>query len=127
MKTHLVIAVVIQHHPISHDIKYFPEIFQQMTSVCDLWIMVLDKGYDAKCIREYLRNRNIRDCITHKNYKINPNETSDQENYNRICCDVLCMAQVRVSQDRNKYEKIAEKYLALIYIASFLMYCMVLR
>jgi hypothetical protein len=34
MATQLVIAVVIQHHhPISHDIRHFPELFQQIMIV----------------------------------------------------------------------------------------------
>ena len=30
-----------------------------------------DKGYDAKYIQEYLRNRNIADCIPKRNFKSN--------------------------------------------------------
>ena len=47
MKTQLV-CVVIQHHPVSHDIKHFPELFKQMAAVIPMWIMVLDKGYDSE-------------------------------------------------------------------------------
>ena len=44
MKTQLICAVVIGHHPISHDIKHFPQLFSQMIAVTPMWIMVLDKG-----------------------------------------------------------------------------------
>jgi hypothetical protein len=44
MTTQLVIAVVIQHHPVSHDIKHFPELFQHMMIVTVPCIFVLDKG-----------------------------------------------------------------------------------
>lgn len=43
MKTQLGCVVVIQHHPISHDIKHFPKLFSQMLDVVTMQIMVLDK------------------------------------------------------------------------------------
>ena len=36
---------------------------KQITSV------YADKGYDSKAIREYLKSRNILDCISHRNFK----------------------------------------------------------
>ena len=67
MKTHLVCAVVIQHHPISHDIKHFPELFQQMMLVTTPWIMVLDKGYDAEPVHKMIRNHKILSIIPTRN------------------------------------------------------------
>ena len=48
MKSQLICAVVIQHHPVSHDIKHFPKLFSQMLDVTPMSTMVLDKGYDSK-------------------------------------------------------------------------------
>ena len=47
MKSQLICAVVIQHHPVSHDTKYFSKLFSQMLGILPMNIMVLDKGYDA--------------------------------------------------------------------------------
>jgi hypothetical protein len=38
------VCVVIQHHPIGHDVRHFPEILKQMTAVANPWIFVLDMG-----------------------------------------------------------------------------------
>jgi len=59
VKSQLVCAVVIQHHPISHDIKHFPQLFRQMTNVVAIWIMVLDKGYDSEPVHKIIRNQNV--------------------------------------------------------------------
>ena len=67
MKTQLVCAVVIQHHPVSHDIKHFPELFQQMMLVTTPWIMVLDKGYDAEPVHKMIRNHKILSMIPTRN------------------------------------------------------------
>ena len=63
MESQLVCAVVIQHHPISHDIKHFPQLFRQMTGIVSMWIMVLDKGYDAEPIHKMIRNQNVISMI----------------------------------------------------------------
>jgi len=63
MSTQLVCVVVIQHHPVSHDIKHFPEIFQQMTVVAMPWIMVLDKGYDSEQVHQMIRGSNVLSMI----------------------------------------------------------------
>ena len=42
-----------------------------------------DKGYDSKSIREYLRKRNIVDCIPKRNYKTNNKQSPHQNNYNK--------------------------------------------
>ena len=63
MKTQLVCAVVIQHHPVSHDIKHFPRLFSQMVAITPMSVMVLDKGYDAEPIHQMIRNENILSMI----------------------------------------------------------------
>jgi hypothetical protein len=67
MKTQLVCVVVIQHHPVSHDIRHFPEIFQQMMTVAVPWIFVLDKGYDAEWVHHMIRNQKILSMIPVRN------------------------------------------------------------
>jgi transposase len=67
MKTQLVIAVVMQHHLISHEIRHFSELFQQMTTVAVPWIFVLDKGYDAEWVHQMIRNRKILSMIPIRN------------------------------------------------------------
>jgi hypothetical protein len=44
MTTQPVIAVVIEHHAISHDIRHFTQILEWITSVTRPWIFVLDHG-----------------------------------------------------------------------------------
>ena len=63
MKTQLICAVVIQHHPVSHDIKHFPQLFSQMVAVTPMNIMVLDKGYDAESVHKMIRNQNVISVI----------------------------------------------------------------
>ena len=89
-----------------------------------------DKGYDSTTIREYLRNRNIKDCIPHRNFKTNTNETSDKNNYNKTRYVVerfFAWLKCGFHRIRIRYERVAENYLAFLNIASFLMYCRVLR
>ena len=63
MKSQLVCAVVIQHHPVSHDIKHFPQLFAQMLEVTTMWIMVLDRGYDAEWVHQMIQDENVRSMI----------------------------------------------------------------
>ena len=67
MATQLVCVVVIQHHPVSHDIRHFPELFQQMLTVAVPWIFVLDKGYDAEWVHHMIRNQKILSMIPVRN------------------------------------------------------------
>ena len=80
MKTQLICVVVIQHHLVYHDIRHFPELFQQMMTVAIPWIFVLDKGYDAELFHQMINSQKIlsiipvrnRDClisITHDEYR----------------------------------------------------------
>ncbi len=67
MKTQLVCAVVIQHHPVSHDVKHFPEILKRMTRVTDPWIFVLDKGYDSEHVHQMIQKNNAISMIPTRN------------------------------------------------------------
>jgi len=63
MKSQIICAVVIQHHPISHDIKHFPKLFSQMLDVVAMNVMVLDKGYDSEPIHKMIRDENVLSMI----------------------------------------------------------------
>ncbi len=67
MKSQLICAVVVQHHPISHDIRAFPKLFYQMLDVVPMNIMVLDKGYDAESVHKMIRDENILSMIPVRN------------------------------------------------------------
>lgn len=57
----------IQNHPISHDIRYFPELLSQMIAIIPIWIMVLDKEYDAEPIYKIIQDENILSMIPTRN------------------------------------------------------------
>ena len=67
MKSQIICAVVIQHHPISHDSKHFPKLFSQMLDIIPMKVMVLDKGYDAEPIHKMIRDENIISMIPTRN------------------------------------------------------------
>ena len=67
MKSQLICAVLIQHHPVSHDIKHFPKLFSQMLDVSPMNIMVLDKGYDAESVHKMIRDENVLSIIPVRN------------------------------------------------------------
>ncbi|KER05352.1 methionyl-tRNA formyltransferase protein [Marine Group I thaumarchaeote SCGC AAA799-E16] len=99
------------------------EMIQQIVSV------YADKGYDAKYIRMYLRNRNLACCIPYKkNSKLMQNNA--QRNYNKTRYVVerfFAWLKCGFRRTAIRYERVAENYLGFINIASFLMYCRVLR
>ncbi len=89
-----------------------------------------DKGYDSKIIRDYLKNRNIKDCIPKRNFKMKSNKKTNQNNYNKTRYVVerfFAWLKNGFHRTRIRYEKIAENYLAFVNIASIMMYCRVLR
>ena len=89
-----------------------------------------DKGYDSGTIRDYLKNRNITPCIPKRNFKKNNNEKYSYKNYNKVRFVVerfFAWLKNGFHRTRIRYERNAENYLGLINIASFLMYCRVLR
>jgi len=84
-----------------------------------------DKGYDSKTIREYLKSRNIVDCIPHRNFKTRNNQTNNQDNYNKTRYVVerfFAWLKNGLHRTRIRYERIAENYLAFVNIASIMMY-----
>ena len=89
-----------------------------------------DKGYDAKYIRDYLRNHSIGCCIPYKSNSkfILQNENYKHYNKTRFVVEIFFVwLKNGFHRTRIRYERNAENYLGLINIASFLMYCRVLR
>ena len=89
-----------------------------------------DKGYDSTSIREYLKNRNIVPRIPFRKNNNLQSKNKSYKKYNRVRYVVerfFAWLKNGFHRTRIRYEKIAENYLGLINIASFLMYCRVLR
>ena len=88
-----------------------------------------DKGYDSYSIRGYLVNRNIKDCIPHRNFKTRTNKSGDQSKYNKTRFTVerfFAWLKCGFHRTRIRYERIAKNYLAFVNIASIMMYWRVL-
>ena len=117
-----------------HDSARFIDVMENISDYLDddsierIVAVYADKGYDAKYIREYLRNRNIRDCIPYRNFKTRNNKTN-QNKYNRTRYVVerfFAWLKCGFHRVSIRYERIAENYLAFLNIASILMYWRVL-
>lgn len=89
-----------------------------------------DKGYDSTSIRDYLKNRNINDCIP---FRKNANQTCKNKSYKKynsvryVVERFFAWLKNGFRRTAIRYERVAENYLGLVNIASFLMYCRVLR
>jgi len=118
-----------------HDSTKFVDVMENISEYLDddaieqIVSVYADKGYDAKRIREYLRNRNIRDCIPYRTNSRTIPQNNTQNNYNktryvveRFFAWLKCGFRKMVI----RYERRAENYESLITIASFMMYCRVL-
>ena len=66
-----------------HDSTKFVDVMESIPNYLDdstiqqIVAVYADKGYDSKTIREYLKNRNIKDCILYRNYKTKCNEITN--------------------------------------------------
>ena len=88
-----------------------------------------DKGYDASIIRNYLKNRNINDCIPKRNFKTKHNQTETKNNYNKTRFVVerfFAWLKNGFHKTRIRYEKNCDNYLGFVYLASIVMYWRVL-
>ena len=88
-----------------------------------------DKGYDAGFIRSYLEKRKIRDYSIQEKNKTG-HDTSEQYTCNKTRYVVerfFAWLKCGFRRTMIRYEKNAENYLGMVNIASFLMYCRVLR
>ena len=118
-----------------HDSARFIDVMENISDYLDddsieqIVSVYADKGYYAKKIREYLRNRDIRDRIPHRNFKPRNNKRANQNNYNKTRYVVerfFAWLKWGFHRTRIRYERLAENYLAFLNIASFLMYWRVL-
>jgi len=99
-------------------------------SVKQITSVYADKGYDSKIIRNYLKNRNIADCIPYRTNSriILQNDTQNSYNKTRFVVErFFAWLKNGFHRTRIRYERLVENYLGFINIASFLMYCRVLR
>ena len=119
-----------------HDSTKLIHVMENISDFLDDSMMVeiasvyADKGYDSGTIRDYLKNKNIIPCIPKRNFKKNNNEKYSYKNYNKVRFVVerfFAWLKNGFHRTRIRYERNAENYLGLINIASFLMYCRVLR
>ena len=120
-----------------HDSTKFVDVMESISdfvndSMIDEIITVYaDKRYDAKYIRNYLRCNGIGCCIPYKSNSkfIIPKKYTKQIQQNKVCSAERFFAWLKngFHKTRIRYERNAENYLGLINIASFLMYCRVLR
>ncbi|GEM_PF-165952 len=88
-----------------------------------------DKGYDARYIRNYLRNNGIACCIPYKTNSKFVLQRNLQTNYNRTRFVVerfFAWLKCGFHRIRIRYERIAENYLGFINVASIMMYWRVL-
>ena len=89
-----------------------------------------DKGYDSTAIRSYLKNRNpIARIPFRKNSKSSENKSHKKYNSVRYVVERLFFGWLKngFHRTRIRYERRCENCPAFVSIASFLMYCRVLR
>jgi len=119
-----------------HDSTKFVDVVENISDFLDdgmieeIVSVYADKGYDSKLIREHLKNRNIVPCIPKRNFKSKNETATHHTNYNKTRYVVerfFAWLKNGFHRIRIRYERIAENYLAFVNIASFLMYCRVLR
>ena len=123
-----------------HDSTKFIDVMESISEYLDdsmieeIVTVYADKGYDAKYIRNYLRGNGIGCCIPYKSNSkfILPKSIQNNTNYNynktRFVVErFFAWLKNGFHRTRIRYERNAENYLGLINIASFLMYCRVLR
>jgi len=113
-----------------HDSTRFIDVMESISDHLDtkkIKSVYADKGYDSTTIRNYLKSKNIVPCIPKRNFKT---RIIHHTNYNKTRFVVerfFAWLKNGFHRTRIRYERKAENYLGLIHIASFLMYCRVLR
>ena len=124
----------------NHDSVKFVDVIESISDYLDssatskIKSIYADKGYDSTTIRKYLKSRNITSCIPKRNYcktrRGIKNHDNMNYNYNKTRFVVerfFAWLKNGFHRTRIRYERIADNYLGLLNIASFLMYCKVLR
>ena len=119
-----------------HDSTKFMDVMESISEYLDddctkqIVSCFADKGYDSGTIRDYLKNRNIKDRIPYKKNSKFIVQNNSYNHYNKTRFVVerfFAWLKNGFHRTRIRYERNAENYLGLINIASFLMYCRVLR
>ena len=119
-----------------HDSTKFIDVMENISEYLDkntineIVTVYADKGYDAKYIRMYLRNNGISCCIPYKKNSKFIVQNNSYNHYNKTRFVVerfFAWLKNGFHRTRIRYKRNAENYLGLINIASFLMYCRVLR
>ncbi len=104
--------------------------FLDEDSIQQIASVYADKGYDSTSIRNYLKNRNINPCIPFRKNSNKARKNKSYKKYNKIRYVVerfFAWLKNGFRRTAIRYERVAENYLGLVNIASFLMYCRVLR
>lgn len=134
-QTGLPISIIISSAN-EHDSTKFIDVIENIPDFLDdesakeIISVYADKGYDSHSIRDYLKNRNINPCIPFRKNNNEATKNKSYKKYNKIRYVVerffaWLKNGFRITVIR--YERMAENYLGLVNIASFLMYCRVLR
>jgi transposase len=122
-----------------HDSIKFIDVIENISDFLDddsikqIVSVYADKGYDAKYIRNYLRNNGINCCIPYKkNSKFilqNNIQNNGYNNYNKTRFVVerfFAWLKNGFHRTRIRYEKNCDNYLGFVYLASIMMYWRVL-
>ena len=119
-----------------HDSTKFIDVMENISDFVDDDMMreiasvYADKGYDSGAIRDYLKNRNINPCIPFRKNNNEATKNKSYKKYNKIRYVVerfFAWLKNGFRRTAIRYERVSENYLGLVNIASFLMYCRVLR
>lgn len=118
-----------------HDSTKFVDVMESISDYLDDSMMneitsvYADKGYDAKYIRNYLRNYSIGCCIPYKSNSkfIVPNNTQNIYNKTRFVVEgFFGWLKNGFHRTRIRYEKNCDNCLGFVYLASIMMYWRVL-
>jgi len=118
-----------------HDSTRFVDVMESISDHLDysatrkIKSVYADKGYDADSIREYLKNRNIKDCIPYRSFETKRKRTTHHNNYNKtryVVEQFFAWLKCGLHRTRIRYERKAENYLGFVNIACIMMYWRVL-
>jgi len=118
-----------------HDSTKFIDVMENISEFIDDYMVpqivtvYTDKGYDAKYIRMYLRNRNIVCCIPYKKnskFVISKNQNNIYNKTRFVVERLFGWLKSGFHRTRIRYEKNCDNYLGFVYLASILMYWRVL-
>ena len=118
-----------------HDSTKFIDVIENISECLDeqmiqqIVSVYADKGYDARYIRKYLRNRGIACCIPYRTNSKSIMSNYAQNNYSKVRFVVerfFGWLKNGFHRTRIRYEKNCDNYLGFVYLASILMYWRVL-